>query len=484
MTIRLCTPLKANFSDIAEVIHIFYPDAEIVDAPQEACDILHRHSQAEGWAENEFIWNENRFYWTTRIQGDRWEQKRRHKRALKQCCYYLLRRHTGMRPPWGSLTGIRPTRLFYERLSRGEAPAIVHDMLIHLFDLREDKAQLLEDTVIAQRGLIEAPPDAIDLYVGIPFCSTRCTYCSFFAEAIGKGRKVPAYLDALLLEMNETAQMIGRLRLIPRAIYVGGGTPTALMPDQLRLVVQTLRAQYPDAREFTVEAGRPDTITREKLAILSDAGVTRISINPQTMNGDTLRVIGRAHSAQDTEKAFTMAREAGFDNINMDIIAALPKETIEQFEHTLRAVKAMAPDSLTIHTLARKHGSRLNEFGFSPTEGTLAERMVEMGHACAESMGMHPYYLYRQKYVAGNLENVAYALPGKESLYNIDIMEETTSVMAMGAGAISKRVFPEESRIERAPNVGDVGHYISRVAEMILRKRKLWGLDAPESTAQ
>lgn len=474
MTIRLHTPLARNVADIIEVIHIFYPDARVETVCEGEADLRHVSLEEDGWTTETFTWGKDRFAWTVSIQGDAWEQKRRRKRAVKQACYLLLRRRTGTRPPWGSLTGIRPTRLLYERLQRGYDMEDARRSLMAMFDLQAEKASLLEETVRAQRGLLSLDENAIDIYVGIPFCTTRCAYCSFFAEAIGKGKKVPAYLEALFKEMDETADMVHALGLTPRALYVGGGTPTALRAEQLFEVLKRLREQYPKAVEFSVEAGRPDTIDRKMLDALIRSGATRISINPQTMQDRTLARIGRAHNAADTRTAFRLARSMGFDNINMDLIAALPGETMDDFRRTLKAVSELAPDSLTVHTLARKHGSRLNEFGFEPTEGKIAGDMVAMAHAMARAMAMRPYYMYRQKYVAGNLENVAYARPGAESIYNIDIMEETTSVLAMGAGGISKRVFLKEGRIERAPNVGDVGTYIARTEEMIARKRRLW----------
>ncbi|MDR0928241.1 MAG: coproporphyrinogen dehydrogenase HemZ [Oscillospiraceae bacterium] len=473
--IRLHTPLSAHFADIAEVIHIFYPEEQVLPAPAEDCDVFHHHEEINGFAQDCFTWADASFRWSAPIIGDVWEAKRRRKRAIKQACYYLLKRKTGISPPWGSLTGIRPTRLFYERLARGDKPAEAKRALLSLFDLREDKAQMLQDVVRAQEGLIRTDPQAVDLYIGIPFCRTRCAYCSFFAEAVGKGRKVPPYLAALLRELEATAALIQEKGLTPRALYVGGGTPTALDATSLEKLLTRAGALFPNLREWTVEAGRPDTIDKDKLAAMREAGVTRIAINPQTMHDPTLAAIGRGHTAEDTRRAYYLAREMGFTNINMDVIAALPGEDAAIFWRTLDAIEAMCPDSITIHTLARKHGSRYNEFGFEPVPGDIAEAMVEMGAFRAKEMGMQPYYLYRQKYVIGNLENVAYALPGKESLYNIDIMEETTSVLAVGAGGISKRVFPGAARIERAPNVGEVGQYIDRVEEMIARKRKLWG---------
>ena len=480
MILRLFTPLPTYFADLAEVAHIFFPAAQVVKSELEGCDILHRHAEHHDdtgrWVEDAFTFQGETLRWSTQVLGDKWERKRRRKRGMKQCLYYLLRRCTKTRPPWGSLTGIRPMRLFYDRIARGDKPDTAREALVRLYDLREDRARLLQDTGLTQRGLVEPSQNAVDIYVGIPFCATRCAYCSFFAEAIGKGTKVEPYLAALFTEIEAMAALIREANLAPRALYIGGGTPTALDTASLARLLQKLGSLFPSGmREWTVEAGRPDTIDRDKLSAMRDVGVTRISINPQTMNDETLKVIGRAHTRADTEAAFALAREMGFNNINMDVIAALPGETPEDFFRTLSATLALGPDSLTVHTLARKHGSRFNEFGFDPAPAEVAETMVEMGGECARANGMRPYYLYRQKYVAGNLENVAYAVPGKECLYNVDIMEETTSILAVGAGAISKRVFPGDMRIERAPNVGDVGHYLGRVDEMIERKKKLWG---------
>lgn len=477
MTIRLCTPLAAHFSDLAEVVHIFYPNAEVVSTEHDA-ELSHAHREGDGFLEDSICGWGRRFQWTTRLSGDHWEQKRRRKRGMKQCLYHFLREHTGDSPLWGSLTGIRPTRLFYERLSLGETPEEAEAALVRMYDLREDRARLLRETVDTQRGLIDASENAVDLYVGIPFCATRCAYCSFYAEAVGRGRRVPPYLEALFREIDAAAVLIQEKGLIPRALYVGGGTPTALSAKQLDALLDALGTRFPSLREWTVEAGRPDTMDEAKLSVLRAHPVTRISVNPQTMNDQTLRAIGRAHTAQDCVEAFTRARMAGFSDINMDVIAALPGETEADFARTLQAIRKLDPESVTIHTLARKHGSRLNEFGFDPAPSEVASAMVETGAACMRGMGLRPYYLYRQKYVAGNLENVGYARAGRECLYNIDLMEETTSVLALGAGAISKRIFPGGTRIERAPNVREIGNYIARVDEMIARKRQLWEADA------
>jgi len=329
--------------------------------------------------------------------------------------------------------------------------------------------------VIEQKKLPAPSVDEADVYLSIPFCRTRCAYCSFPGEAVGKGKLIPPYLEALLWEMEEGAKLLKGAGLRLRALYVGGGTPSALNEEQFERLMQETMRLFPGAREYTVEAGRPDTITRGKLETLKRLKVGRISINPQTMNDETLRVIGRDHTAQQAVEAFRLAREMGFDDINMDVIAGLPGETEAHFRHSMEVIRGLGPDSLTVHTLAIKRSSRLNlEKTPLPDAGVAAE-MVRMGQETADALGLEPYYLYRQKYMAGQQQNVGYARPGKACLYNIDIMEETTSILAMGAGAISKRVFPDrELRIERAPNVTNVSVYIDRVAEMARRKEILF----------
>ena len=314
----------------------------------------------------------------------------------------------------------------------------------------------------------------IDLYVGVPFCVSRCAYCSFLSGEVGKGRQLLPYTEALEKEIAGTLQLIKEQGLIPRAFYMGGGTPTALPAPLLRRALEAAQPFIRQAREVTVEAGRPDTLDEEKLLILRDAGATRISINPQTMHDETLLRIGRRHTAAQTEAAYALARKIGFHHINMDLIAGLPGESLEMFLQTLAWSRALSPESLTVHTLSIKRSSLLHLWEAQLPDGGMVAEMVEAGRAEAASRGMQPYYLYRQKYMAGNLENVGYALPGHACLYNIGMMEETAHVMAAGAGAISKRVAPVQGRIERAPNVSDIDHYIARVDEMLARKRALW----------
>ena len=408
-------------------------------------------------------------------EHDAVERKRVIKRLCKLTLYELLKNMTGHQPPWGSLTGIRPTKLVYNALDRGMTLEEAQKHLEDVYDVSPEKSDLLRRIVVEQQKLPAPSVDEADVYISIPFCRTRCAYCSFPGEAVGKGKMIPPYLKALQWEMEQAARLLGASGLKLRALYVGGGTPSALNEEQFDWLMNETMRLFPGAREYTVEAGRPDTITRGKLETLKRLGVGRISINPQTMNDETLRVIGRDHTAQQAVDAFLMAREMGFDDINMDVIAGLPGETAEHFRHTMDVIRGLKPDSLTVHTLAIKRSSRLNLEKTPLPEGGVAAEMVRMGQETADALGLEPYYLYRQKYMAGQQQNVGYARPGKACLYNIDIMEETTSILAMGAGAISKRVFPDrELRIERAPNVTNVSVYIDRVEEMARRKEILF----------
>ncbi|MBR4080592.1 MAG: coproporphyrinogen dehydrogenase HemZ, partial [Clostridia bacterium] len=303
---------------------------------------------------------------------------------------------------------------------------------------------------------------------------------SFSSGEIGRGKLVEPYLAALFREMEAGAALMRRAGKRLRALYIGGGTPTSLNEDQFARLLDRTMTLFPGAVEYTVEAGRPDTITPGKLRTVRAAGVGRISINPQTMVDRTLQVIGRAHTAAQVEEAYAMARAEGLHHINMDVIAGLPGESLADFAVTMEAAQRLRPESLTVHTLAIKRSSRLHFENAPLPDGDTAAAMVAMGEATARGMGMRPYYLYRQKYMAGNQENVGYALPGHACQYNVDIMEETTHILALGAGGISKRVYPEEGHIGRAPNVSNIEQYIDRVDEMILRKQELFAQEETE----
>lgn len=473
--IRTDTP--EFFSDLGDTLRLFYGDVQISLSEGELM-FEHRFIESNGiWTD---VWrcegDEERLSQPA-VNGNAVEIKRARKRQVKLGLYNLLKRRTGMRLPWGSLTGIRPTRLLFEAMEQGMTLEQAEQHMTEAFDVSPDRAALLGEIARMQNGLREPKPDEFDLYIGIPFCRTRCTYCSFSAGEIGKGKLVAPYVEALIREIELSRILMEEKGLKLRAGYIGGGTPTAIPCGDLEKILATAQKAFPGAVEWTVEAGRPDTIDDEKLKMLLDYDVTRISINPQTFSDETLRLIGRAHTGADTVRAYEMARRLGFDDINMDIIAALPGETVEDFDHTLSVLEELKPDSITVHSLAIKRSSKLHEQlhisagQHSQVSAEGAAEMIAMARSRITAGGWKPYYLYRQKYMAGNLENVGYSRPGKACLYNIGNMEETASVLALGAGAISKWLFDRALRIERAPNVRNIEEYIGRVEEMVQRKR-------------
>ena len=479
--IRLKTNLPGFFNELCEVVRLFLGPVEIgeagegEDGAEGDALVVHTHAEAGGvWTERVTGFGREQAL-TEPAGGEGLERKRRLKRAVKTAAFLLMREVTGVNPPWGSLTGIRPTRILYELMGEGLSMDQARDAMEKRFFVHPEKASLLCDIAVMQRGLIDVSPREYDVYVGIPFCVTRCAYCSFSSGELGDGRLVEPYIDALIREMDALGPWLADQGLTPRAFYMGGGMPTSLTAAQLRRVLMKARELFPQAREWTVEAGRPDTIDREKLQALKDAGVGRISVNPQTFSDRTLQVIGRAHTAAQTLEGYALAREMGFGDINMDLIAALPGEGGEDFLRSLETCVDLCPESITVHTLAIKRSSRLHEQGYAQPGTDAAARMVGAARARIRDAGYGPYYLYRQKYMAGNLENVGYARPGFACLYNIDNMEETTRVLAFGAGAITKWLFDRERRIERAPNVRNIEQYIARVDEMIERKKALIG---------
>lgn len=409
------------------------------------------------------------------------EKKRQEKRALKIAVFRLLRElFPEVSVPWGSLTGIRPTKLFRELADGADADSARHTFK-EQFDVSPKKTMLAAQICEVQQSYIVSvdPAQDIDIYIGIPFCRTKCLYCSFASEVIGKADKLTPYLEVLREDIAAGGALVKDTERRVRAIYLGGGTPTVLSAEQLdALLGYTLNIYGEFAGEITVEAGRPDTITEEKLRVLYRNGVRRISINPQTMNDQTLNRIGRAHDAASVEMCFHMAREIGFTNINMDLIAGLPAETVADFEYTLSRIAKLQPENLTIHSLAIKRSSRLKQqldkWPLPTAEET--ERMIRAGADAATALGMRPYYMYRQKYMSGNLENTGYALPGMECAYNIDMMEETTSILAHGACGMSKRVFGFENRVERIPNPKEVSVYSQKLPELLEAKRRLFGV--------
>lgn len=484
--IALYTPLPGFANDLCDVLKLFFQvEAFDVNPEGEGGEPLRHDYQERGGVARSVMHLRGRSFSMEQAlpqaaPGGDGEHlavalKRVRKRLCKLSLYRLLKELTGAHPPWGALTGIRPTRLLCQAMEEGRSMEEAERYLESFFDVTPEKAALLARIVREQQKLPAPCTAQADVYISIPFCRTRCAYCSFPGEAVGRGGRIAPYLEALFGEMREGARLMERCGLSLRALYVGGGTPSALGEEDFARLMDEVTARFPGAREYTVEAGRPDTITRGKLLALKRLGIGRISINPQTMNDETLRLIGRDHTARQTCEAFALARELGFDDINMDVIAGLPGEDEAAFARTMEAVRRLAPDSLTVHTLAIKRSSRLNLERAPLPDPAVAAAMVRLGEETAEALGLAPYYLYRQKYMAGQQQNVGYARPGAACLYNVDIMEETTSIVAMGAGAISKRVLPDrELRIRRAPNVTNVSVYIDRVQEMARRKEILF----------
>ena len=470
--IRLVTDIPAFFNDLCEVVRLFWGIVEISPDAGERT-MTHRHAETDGkWIE-QVILDDQSYTYEAEAGGEDLERKRRLKRAVKTACFLLMRKVTGVQPPWGSLTGIRPTRIMYELMAGGLSPAEAAATMAQRYFVSPDKAGLLSDIIGMQRGLIDVRDDEFDLYIGIPFCVTRCAYCSFASGELGDGTLVEPYLGALKRELELCAAEMDSKGMKVRAAYMGGGTPTALTAPQLSWLLGEAQRLFPGAREWTVEAGRPDTIDRDRLQALLDRGVGRISVNPQTFSDQTLMRIGRAHTARQTLDSYALARKMGFQDINMDLIAALPGEDEADFMRSLRTTIELAPESVTVHTLAIKRSSRLYEQGYVQAGAEAAASMVSAAREALREAGYAPYYLYRQKYMAGNLENVGYCRPGKQCLYNIDNMEESTRVLACGAGAITKWLFPCEPHIRRVPNVRNIAQYIERVTEMTDRKIEL-----------
>lgn len=405
--------------------------------------------------------------------------KKETRNCFKRMMYDMLSALTGRELPWGTLTGVRPTKIVYGLLEENKSEQEIIDYLKKEYYVSTRKGKLAIKVAENEKRLLEKIDynNGYSLYAGIPFCPTTCLYCSFTSYPLAVWRdKVDTYVDAMLKEMAFTAQLMKDKTL--DTFYMGGGTPTTLEADQLDRVLGFFESRFDTSalKEYTIEAGRPDSITRDKLMVMKRHGVNRISINPQTMNDDTLKLIGRHHSVAQVKEAFKLARDCGFDNINMDLIIGLPGETEEHIKRTMEEVAALAPDSLTVHSLAIKRAANLNIFWDKYKAYSMINTydIINMTADCAAAMEMEPYYLYRQKNMAGNFENVGYSKPGKEGVYNILIMEEKQTIMAVGAGASTKVVFPEENRIERVENVKDVRTYIENVDEMIDRKRRFF----------
>ena len=453
--------------DIRELLNAFFPGEEL--------------SGKETGEAPSFVIDIDRITDPLSLSGVRFEEKS----VIKKAVYETVSGETGKTLPWGTLTGIKPVKLAdkllrEEGLSSPEAFRAIKERYL----VSNEKAKLMLFIAEKENGLVSMlPARGYSLYAGIPFCPTRCLYCSFTSNPLSvMGKHTGEYLDALEKELESAVlcakEMNGQEKLTPSTIYIGGGTPTALTAGELSRLLSMIDrfVERKGLLEYTCESGRPDSITGEKLAVLKDHGIERISINPQTMNQKTLDLIGRRHTVKETIDAFSLARSMGFSNINMDLIMGLPGETKEDVAVTLSEVEKLSPDNLTVHALAVKRAARLSTDHdpwkeYQRAEGKEAEEMTAMGAESARRMGMEPYYLYRQKNMAGNQENIGYARAGKESLYNIIMMEGKQTVLGFGAGSTTRLLSEEYDRME---NIKDLSQYLLRVSELLAKKEAFY----------
>ena len=433
---------------------------------EEVPDAVHVFSHADGEFFNAVEIGGKRYEFRERQEcAGALEYKRYAKRFAKLALYEALRAHTGRSMPWGALTGIRPTKLAYAEEEAGRR----FEPLFEKFGVCAENISLVSDVLAAQRGIYEKREGNADLYVGIPFCPSKCNYCSFITADIRRTAPLlPAYLDALECEIAACEGLYKNLR----SLYVGGGTPLVLDTASLARVLRAVAPYYREGIEYTVEAGRPDVFTEEKLALLRDFGVTRICVNPQSFCDATLARIGRNHTADDILRAYEMSRKFDF-SVNFDLIAGLTGESAEEFCDSVDRAVALSPENITVHTLCLKKGAKLREETCFLAGGGISE-MIAYSRRRLYEAGYVPYYMYRQKYMAGNCENTGWTKPGKACVYNVDVMEEISDNIACGANAVGKKLFLAENRIERIGSPKDIPTYIAKTEELIAQKRALF----------
>jgi len=453
------TNLEFVKNDLREVVNLF--------GKEEDLSLRHIFKETEDRVVNTVVFAGQSFAFCNLLRGDldQIERKRLVKRYAKLSVYKALSKALKKDLPWGALTGIRPTKLAYQQL---EKTGDFREFFTETMKVSLEKTDLIEKILNEQKGLYKKDDNNTDFFVFIPFCPSRCKYCSFIsADVKSAAKSIDKYVDTLVYEISESKKFIKNLR----SIYVGGGTPVALSDEHLDRVLSALD-DISGGVEFTVEAGRPDRITESNLKILKKHGVNRICINPQTFKDQTLERLKRNHTAKDVEDKFNLAK--GDFIVNMDLIAGLEGESVEDFKYSLDKAIALNPDNITVHTLCVKRGSALANETQRLTDENISE-MVDYARNNLLNSGYNPYYLYRQKYMKGNLENVGYAKENKACLYNVNVMEEISSTVACGANAISKRVYNGGERIEREASPKDVNTYIAKIDTILEAKSKLFG---------
>lgn len=403
------------------------------------------------------------------------------KENIKRALYNYISDKTGIKLPWGTLVGIRPTKIALNLMNEGKTDEDIVEYFKYHSLTRDDKARLCIKVAKTEAHFVNSETNNISIYIGMPFCPTRCLYCSFISDTIANCKDVvDDYLLAINYEIEAISEYVRDRGLNIECVYFGGGTPTSVSDEQFEKIVNKIYYNFIEGntvKEFTVECGRPDSITAEKLYTLKRYGVQRISINPQTMNDNTLKLIGRGHSANEVIDKFNLARKMGFNNINVDLIVGLPGEGLKEVKHTCSEVLKLAPDSLTVHGMSLKRGSKLHQNTINNIHMKIApleelNAMHEVTSKLSEQLNLKPYYMYRQKNTVGNMENVGYSKVNQECIYNIEMIEEKQTIIALGANAVSKIIFLKENRLERFPNHKDVREYIKRIEEKVEKKIK------------
>ena len=401
------------------------------------------------------------------------------RRCLQQSLYAAALPHLPAVPAWGALAGVRPTKLSTKHMLEGGTERSALTFLQDIYYVSPQRSRLAVDcsrSTVNAAGLLS--PEDISLYVGIPFCPTRCSYCSFVSRTVGKRTQLlDSYLQALLQELTYTGKLLAKSGRKVRTVYIGGGTPTTLSTPQMALLLDSIRDAFDLSRclEFTVEGGRPDTLDAEKLRTICAHGADRMSINPQSMENSVLRACGRPHSAEDVLRAYAQARDAGFDAINMDLIAGLPTDNFDGFRRSLDTVAALESANITVHTLALKKGADLFENPRHLPSAEAVREMVEYSNTTLRSLGYVPYYLYRQKYMSGSFENVGWSRDGKDCLYNIYMMEELHTILSLGGGGMNKVNLPDGT-LQRFHNPKFPEQYIDQLDSVLQQKQEMFQL--------
>ena len=459
-----------NFSyptEVEDVVKLFFSDVVACDNQQDA-DVVCLYEKKSDDITNTCYYNGKKVSNSFKANNmDDLQFWRVAKRFAKTAVYNCLKKSTGRSMPWGSLTGIRPVKLAVQLTEEGKD---YKSEFADFFDVKQDKIALVEE-ILSQQESIRSAGNYTDLYIGIPFCVSRCSYCSFTGGEIARLSKyVEPYVDTLCREITTTLQFAKDHGVQIKNVYFGGGTPTSLDAKDLKRILQCVNIA--GIEEFTVEAGRPDTIDKDKLDVMLDCGVNRISVNPQSFNNCTLEKVGRRHTVEDMYDKYNLARSYPFV-INADLIAGLPDESVEMFAHSVDSLLTLHPDNITVHTLALKKGAELKLQNYHGQQQIVAD-MVQYSHDVLHKNGYKAYYMYRQKYMSDNLENVGFCLDGKQCVYNVDNMDELRSIIACGSNAISKRIFYGQNRIERSANAKDVITYINNIDQYLERKLRLF----------